>query len=85
MLDMLKVADSSAESPKCVVTRIGQEPEAPARNRKNQTVRFDKPDGLILSIPTAVSGAANTRRESFSSDQVMSGWKIGKNHGKPRG
>jgi hypothetical protein len=61
MLDMLKVADSSAESSKCVVTQIGQEPEAPARNRKNQTARFGKPDGPILSIPTAVRGAASTR------------------------
>jgi hypothetical protein len=28
MIDVLEVVDSSAESPKCVATQIGQEPEA---------------------------------------------------------
>jgi hypothetical protein len=28
---------------------------------KNWTIRFGKPDGLVLSIPTAVRGAAGTQ------------------------
>jgi hypothetical protein len=44
-----------------VATRIGQESEAPARNKKNQTVRFGKQDGLVLSTLTAVRGTADTR------------------------
>jgi hypothetical protein len=56
---------------------IGQEPEAPARNRKNQTLRFGKLDYPILSIPIAVRGVASSRRGSFSSSQATSGWKIG--------
>jgi hypothetical protein len=85
MLDVFEVVDSPAESSKYVVTRIGQEPEAPDQNCRNRTVRFGKPDGPILSILMAVGGAVSTRRGSFSSGQAMSGWKIGNNHGNPRG
>jgi hypothetical protein len=85
MLNVLELVNSPAEPSKCVVTRIKQEPEAPAQNRKNQTVRFGKPDGLVLSIPMAGRGATDTRRGSFSSDQATYGRKIGKNHGNPRG
>jgi hypothetical protein len=41
-----------------VATQIEQEPEAPAQNRKNWSVRFGKPDGPILSIPTTVAPPA---------------------------
>jgi hypothetical protein len=44
-----------------------------------------KSDCPILSIMTAVRGATDTRRESFSSGQATSGQKIGKNYGSPRG
>jgi hypothetical protein len=44
-----------------VATRIGQESEALARNRKNWTVRLGKPDGSVLLIPTAVRGTTGTR------------------------
>jgi hypothetical protein len=60
MLEMLEIVDTPVESSKCVATQIGQEPEALAQNRKNQTIRFGKPDDPILSIPTAVRGAAET-------------------------
>jgi hypothetical protein len=43
-----------------VATRIGQESKASAQNSRNQTVWFGKPDGLVLSIPTAVRGAVDT-------------------------
>jgi hypothetical protein len=91
MLDVLEVVDSPVESPKCVDTRIGQEPEAtvqnstnridtrirqeleaPVQNSRNWIVRFSKLDGPILSIPTTVRGASNTRRGSFSSSQAAS-------------
>jgi hypothetical protein len=62
MLDVVEVVDSSAESPKCVATRIGQEPEASARNCRNRTLRFGKSDYPILLIPAAVKCAAGTRR-----------------------
>jgi hypothetical protein len=68
-----------------VDTRIRQEPKVPGQICRNQIVQFDKSNGLVLSIPTAVRGAIGTRRGSFSSSQTMSGWKIGKNHGNPRG
>jgi hypothetical protein len=61
MLDMLESADSLAESSKCVATGIGQEPEAPAQNYTNWTLRFGKPDYPILSIPAVVRGTASTR------------------------
>jgi hypothetical protein len=38
MLDVLEVVYSPAESPKCVATQIGQEPEASDQNYRNQTV-----------------------------------------------
>jgi hypothetical protein len=73
----------------CVVpdvsSRTGQELEAPAQNRKNRIIRFGKPDGPILLIPTAARGASGTRRGSFSSGQAAYGRKIGKNHNNPRG
>jgi hypothetical protein len=83
--DVLEVVDFSAESPKCVATWIRHEPEAPAQNRENWTVRFGKPDTPVLSILTVVRGATGTRRGSFSSGQATSGQKMGKNHGNPRG
>jgi hypothetical protein len=61
MFDELEVVDSLAESPKCVATQMRQEPEAPGRNYRNWTVRFGKLDSPVLSIPTAVRGAAGTR------------------------
>jgi hypothetical protein len=61
MLDVLAVVDFPTESPKCVATRIGQEPEAPAQNRKNWTVWFGKPDGPVLSGPTIVRAAVGLR------------------------
>jgi hypothetical protein len=75
-----RLLSDSCGSPKCVATRIGHELEALTQNMKNWTVRFGKLDGPVLSIPTAVRGAAGTRRGSFSSDQMTSRWKIGKNH-----
>jgi hypothetical protein len=62
MLDVLKVVDSPAESPKCVATQNKQILDAPARNSRNWSVRLQKPDGLVLSGPTAVRGAAGLRR-----------------------
>jgi hypothetical protein len=62
MLDMREVVDSPAESPKSIDTRIKQEAEAPARNYRNQTVRFHELDGLILSGPTAIRGVAGLQR-----------------------
>jgi hypothetical protein len=76
ILDVLEVVDFPAESPKYVATRIGQEPEVPAQNRKNWIVQFGKPDGPILSISMAVRGTVGTRRGSFSSGHATSGWKI---------
>jgi hypothetical protein len=61
MLDVLEVVDSLTESPNCVITRIRQAPEAPDQNCRNRTIRFGKPDGPVLSILTAVRGAAGTR------------------------
>jgi hypothetical protein len=73
MLDVLEVVNSPAELPKYIRTRIRQESKAPVQNRENQTLRFDKPDYLVLSIPIAVRGAIGTQRESLSFDQVISG------------
>jgi hypothetical protein len=56
MLDVLEVVDSPAESPKCVATQNEQRPKAPARNSRNQTIRFQEPDGPVLLGPTAVGG-----------------------------
>jgi hypothetical protein len=56
MLVVLEVVDFPAESPKCVRTQNEQEPEAPARNCRNQTVQFDKQDGPVLSRLMAVRG-----------------------------
>jgi hypothetical protein len=53
------------ESPKCVAIWIGQEPKAPIQNRENQTLRFDKLDYPVLSIPTA-SGALSPLDERAS-------------------
>jgi hypothetical protein len=55
------VAKCKAPMHASIATRIGQEPGAPAQNRKNQTVRFDKLDGPVLSISTTVRGAVGTR------------------------
>jgi hypothetical protein len=52
---------SPTDSSKYIVTRIGQEPEAPAQNRKNWTIQFGKLDGPVLSILTTVSGTVGTR------------------------
>jgi hypothetical protein len=60
MLDMLEVTDSPAESPKCIRTQNEKESEAPTRNRANRTIRFGKPNGLILSTPTAVKGTVGS-------------------------
>jgi hypothetical protein len=43
-------------------TRNEQEPEAPARNWRNWTVRFGKPNGPVLSGPTTVKGPTGLRR-----------------------
>jgi hypothetical protein len=40
MFEGREVVDSLAESPICVGTQIEQELEAPARNRRNQTIKF---------------------------------------------
>jgi hypothetical protein len=56
VLDVLEVVDSPAESQKCVATRIKHEPEAPAQNSINQTVRFLESDSPVLSGPMAVRG-----------------------------
>jgi hypothetical protein len=61
------------------------EARSPCSKQENRTVWFGKPDGPVLSISMAVRGAADTQRGSFTSDQAMSGRKIGKNHGNPRG
>jgi hypothetical protein len=66
ILDVLEVVDSPAESPKCVATRIGQEPEAPNQKCRNQTARFGKSNDPVLSI-LAVRGTTATQRGSFSS------------------
>jgi hypothetical protein len=47
-----------------VDTRIEQESEAPARKRKNQAVRFLKPDLSILSGQMAVRGTSGLQRGS---------------------
>jgi hypothetical protein len=60
MLDVLEVVDSTAESSKCVHTRNEQEPEAPAQNKANRTVRFGKSDGPISSAPVAVRGTVSS-------------------------
>jgi hypothetical protein len=39
-----------------VCTQNEQEPEAPARNRANRTIRFGKLDGPVSSAPTAIKG-----------------------------
>jgi hypothetical protein len=65
IFDVLEVVDSPAESPKCVATRIEQEPEAPNQNCRNRTARFGKSDGPVLSI-LAVRGTTATQRGSFS-------------------
>jgi hypothetical protein len=62
MLYVLEVVDSSVGSPKCVCTQNDQIPEAPARNYRNWTVRFGKPNGPVLSRSTTVRGAAGLRR-----------------------
>jgi hypothetical protein len=85
MLHVLEVVTSPTESPKCVSTRNEQEPKASARKKKNQIVWFGEPDGPVLSILTTVRGTTGTRRGRFSSGQATTGWKIGKNHGNPRG
>jgi hypothetical protein len=61
MLDMLEVVDSPAELPKCVATWNEQESEAPARNYKNRTARFEKLDGPDLSRSTTVKGTTGLR------------------------
>jgi hypothetical protein len=45
-----------------VATQNEQETEAPAQNRENWTHQFGKSDYPILSIPTAVRGAAGIRQ-----------------------
>jgi hypothetical protein len=62
MLNVLEVVDSPAESPKCDATRNKQRPEAPTRNSRNQTVRFQETDGPVLSRPMVVRGTAGLRR-----------------------
>jgi hypothetical protein len=54
MLDMCEVVDSPTGSPKCVGIRIKQELEAPAQNRRSQTVQFLKLDPPVLSAQMAV-------------------------------
>jgi hypothetical protein len=73
MPDMLKVADSPAESPKCVRIQNEQELEAPTQTWVNRIVWFGKPDSPVLSGPTTVRGVVGLRRGSLSSSQVMSG------------
>jgi hypothetical protein len=64
-------------------TRNVHESEAPAQSYRNWIVRFGKPDGPVLSIPTTVRGTAGTRQGSFSFGQATSEWRIGKNHDNP--
>jgi hypothetical protein len=59
---MLEAVNSQAELSKCIATRIEQEPEAPIQNGENRTIRFQKPDPLVLSGPTTVRHAAGFRR-----------------------
>jgi hypothetical protein len=61
MLDMFEVVDSPVESPKCVTTQNEQEPKAPTQNCRNRTVRFQKPDTLVLSRPAVVRGVIGLR------------------------
>jgi hypothetical protein len=41
-----------------------QKPEAPAQSCENRILRFGKPNGLVLSGPTAVRGAAELRQKA---------------------
>jgi hypothetical protein len=59
---VLEVVDSPVELQKCAATRNEQRPEAPAQNSRNWTVRFQEPDGPVLSRPTTVRGAAGLRQ-----------------------
>jgi hypothetical protein len=49
-------------SPKSsMASRNEQAPEAPAQNRENRTLWFDKPDYPVLSILMIVMGTASTQ------------------------
>jgi hypothetical protein len=39
-----------------------QRPEAPAQNSRNQTIRFQEPNGPVLSGSTTVKGATGLQR-----------------------
>jgi hypothetical protein len=52
-------------------------------NNRNRILRFGKPEGSILSEPSAVRGAVG-HRLNFSSGQVMSGQRIDEEPQKPR-
>jgi hypothetical protein len=54
-------------------------------SNKNQTVRFGKPDGLILSGPMAIRSAAGLQRESPSSGQVVFDLRENKINDEPKG
>jgi hypothetical protein len=62
MLDVLERVDSPAKSPKCVDTLNEQEPKAPAQNYRNQTIRFQNQDTLVLSRLETVRGAVGLRQ-----------------------
>jgi hypothetical protein len=62
MLDVLEVVESPAELPKCVAARNEQRPKALSQNCRNWTVRFQEPDGSVLSRPTAVRGRTGFQR-----------------------
>jgi hypothetical protein len=72
-LDVREVVDSLMESPKCVATRIEQEPEAPARSYRNWILQFGKSEGPILSGPIAVRGAIGFRRSTPLTKQCLDG------------
>jgi hypothetical protein len=62
MLDVLEVVDYPAKSQKCVATWNELRSEASARNSRNWTIRFQEPDGPVLSRLTAVKGVVRLRR-----------------------
>jgi hypothetical protein len=57
--------------------KSNRESKGPARNSKNQMLRFGKLDYLVLSGPTADNG-------NPSSSQVVSDLMENKNHDKPK-
>jgi hypothetical protein len=55
-----------------------QEPDAPTSNRINQTIRFDKLDGLILSIPMAVRCTVGSDEDVL----LLAKWYLTRGRGK---